>query len=230
MTITFMDGAPAVTRTLRFASPYFREVAFEFDTVEGSPQVTSVNTCAHNDRPPYLQCETLTFDKVYDRAGVDVSQSRRRSTVPLTWAGGDQAWQDAEIHAAMRTFWSSYTDGPNWAVWVLFAGKGRTPTVAGSMFDDSDANQRQGVGIFNDAVDDFVEKGYPQRAEHIRRERFFSLVHETGHCFNLHHAWLEYNSALQWPFFDDTSGVATFMQYPQKPVRLLRKVPVCLSR
>ncbi|HVG17636.1 MAG TPA: hypothetical protein VNI02_01185 [Blastocatellia bacterium] len=216
MTITFMDGGPAVTRTLKFASPYFREVAFEFDAVEGSPRVTFINTCAHNERPSFLQCESLTFDEVYDRAGVDVSQSRRRSTVPLTLAGGDQAWQDAELHAAMRTFWSSYSDGPNWAVWTLFAGTGRKPSLFGSMFDDSDANQRQGVGVFNDAFDTFVPTGYPQRAEHIQRERFFALVHEAGHCFNLHHAWLDYNSVLQWPFFDDTSGVATFMQYPPK--------------
>lgn len=215
MTITFMDGAPAVTRTLRFASPYFREVAFEFDIAEGSPRVTSVNTCAHNERPSFLQCETLTFDTVFDRAGVDVSQSRRRSTVPLTLAGSDQAWSDAELQSAMR-FWSIYSDGPNWAVWVLFAGTGRTETLAGSMFDDSDENQRQGVGIFNDAVEKFVHKDYPQRAEHAQRERFFSLVHETGHCFNLHHAWLDYNSILQWPFFDQLKDVATFMNYPPK--------------
>lgn len=216
MTITFFDNAPAVTRTLRFASPYFREVAFEFDTVEGSPRVTSVLTCAHHEKPPLLHCEALTFDTVYDRAGVDVSQSQRRSTLPLTSAGGDQAWSDAELHAAMRAFWSSYSDAPNWAVWVLFAGTGRSPTLAGSMFDDSDANQRQGVGIFNDAIERFVPQGYPQRAEHVQRERFFSLIHETGHCFNLHHAWLDYNSALEWPFYADTKNVATFMNYPSE--------------
>jgi hypothetical protein len=214
MTITFTGGPPDVTRTLNFASPYFREVAFEFDAVEHSPQVTSVKTCAHNDRPPYLQCETLTFDEVYDRAGVDVQHSQRRSTVPLSWAGGDQAWSDAELQAAIRKFWSSYSDAPNWAVWTLFAGTGRKPTLFGSMFDDSGANQRQGVGIFNDAFESGVEMGYPQRAEHLRRERFFGLIHETGHCFNLHHAWLYYNSSLQWPFFDNADGVSTFMNYP----------------
>ena len=218
MTITFSGGAPAVTRTLKFASPYFREVVFEFDTVEGSPRVTSVNTCAHNQHPPFLRCEALSFDEVFERVGIDVSRSQRRSTIPLSLAGNDQAWDDAELQSAIRTFWSSYSNVPNWAVWVLFAGAGRTPTLAGSMFDDSDANQRQGVGIFNDAADKFTESWFPQRAEHIQRERFFSLVHETGHCFNLHHAWLEYNSALQWPFSDDTKNFATFMTYPGKLV------------
>jgi hypothetical protein len=218
-----VNGAPAVTRKLDYVSPWFREVAFEFDTVQGSPQITSVNTCAHNEHPPYLPCELLTFDKVYDRAGVDVSHSKRSSTVPLSLAGGDQAWSDAELQAAMRAYWSSYSDAPNWAVWVLFAGTGRTPSVAGSMFDDSDANQRQGVGIFNDAPERFVPNSYPQRPEHVRRERFFALLHEAGHCFNLHHAWLFYNSDLQWPFYDDTGDSATLMNYPSHVVDFYNK-------
>ena len=226
MTITFMGGAPTVTRTLKFASPYFREVAFEFDTVEGSKRVTSVNTCAHDEKPPHLKCETLTFEEVYNRAGVDVSQSQRRSTVPLALAGGDRAWQESELHAAMRAFWSGYSDAPNWAVWVLFAGTGRTGTLAGSMFDDSDANQRQGVGIFSDAVDTFVEEVYsqdPQSPERIRRECFYSLLHEVGHCFNLHHAELFYSADLLWPFYADTSKFATIMNYPAHVFDYYRK-------
>jgi hypothetical protein len=223
MTVTFMNGAPAVTRKVDYVSPWFREVAFEFDTVQGSPQITSANTCAHNEHPPYLPCEILTFDKVYDRAGVDVSHSKRSNTVPLSLAGGDQAWSDAELQAAIRAYWSSYSDAPNWAVWVLFAGTGRTLSVAGSMFDDSDANQRQGVGIFNDAAERYVPNSYPQRPEHLRRERFFALIHEVGHCFNLHHAWLFYNSDLHWPFFDDTGDSATFMNYPNRVVDFYNK-------
>jgi len=138
-------------------------------------------------------------------------------------AGSDQAWSDAELQAAMRAFWSSYSDGPNWAVWVLFAGTGRKLSLAGSMFDDSDANQRQGLGVFNDAPERFIESGYPQRTEHVRRERFFSLCHEAGHCFNLHHAWLFFNSDLQWPFYDDTGDSATFMNYPNMVFDFYRK-------
>lgn len=89
-----------------------------------------MDTCVHQEHPPLLRCENLTFDEVYDRAGVDVSQSQRRSTVPLAGAGGDGAWSDAELHAAMRAFWSSYSDAPNWAVWVLFAGTGRSSSFS----------------------------------------------------------------------------------------------------
>jgi hypothetical protein len=223
MTITFTEGPPDVTRTLKFASPYFREVTVEFDTVQGANRITSVDTCAHNERPPFLQCENLTFEEVYNRAGVDVLQSRNRSTVPLALAGGDSAWQDAELQAAIVTYWSNYWEGPDWAIWTLFAGTGRTATLAGSMFDSSDANQRQGVAIFSDAQEESVEKDRPQRSEYIHRDRFFALIHEIGHCFNLHHAWLDYNSALLWPFFDSSSGFATIMHYPWKLVGFYEK-------
>ena len=215
MTITFEGGdVPPVTRYLRFATPYFRQVEVEFDAVADTPQVTSVATCAHPDHPKDLRCETLTFETVWDRAGVEIRQSPRRSTVPLADAGADQAWQDAELLAAMRTYWSAYSDAPRWAIWVLFAGTGRTDTVMGSMFDLTDANQRQGVGIFNDAFERNIPSSFQQRPEHMRRERFFGLVHESGHCFNLHHAWRGYNPAWQWPFFDSAEGTATFMNYP----------------
>jgi hypothetical protein len=219
MTITYdPDGPAPVTRTLRFDSPYFRAVTVEFDAVADAPQVTWVPTCAHSERPGDLRCENLTFEKVFDRAGVEITQSSRRSVVPLSHAGGNEAWEDAELHAAMRTFWSAYAEAPQWAIWVLFAGVGRSPTLMGTMFDDSDRNQRQGVAIFNNGFEDEknIPASYPQRPEHIRRERFFGLVHETGHCFNLHHAWWSYNPQLRWPFFDTAEGSATFMNYPNK--------------
>jgi hypothetical protein len=224
MTITYDGGpVPSETRTLTFASPYFRHVDVEFDAVADTPQVTSVPTCAHNERPPDLRCETLTFDRVWDRAGVEMRPSTRRSTVPLSTAGADEAWQDAELHAAMRTYWSAYSDAPRWAMWVLFAGTGRSPTLMGSMFDDSGATQRQGVGIFNEAFERNIPASQPQREEHLRRERFFGLVHETGHCFNLHHAWLFYNAELQWPFYATAAQAATFMQYPSQVVHFYQK-------
>lgn len=217
MTITYDGGnVPPETRTLRFASPYFRHVEVEFDAVADTPRVTSIHTCAHNERPANLRCETLTFTKVWDRAGVEMRDSARPSNVPLSYAGADKAWQDAELHAAMRTYWSAYSDAPRWAMWVLFAGTGRTPTVMGSMFDETGANQRQGVGIFNDAFERNIPSSQSQRDEHLRRERFFALMHETGHCFNLHHAWLLYHSEIQWPFYGNAEQAATFMQYPNR--------------
>ena len=91
MTVTFSGGPPAVTRVLEFFSPDFREVTVEYDTVQDSPRVTSINTCAHLNHPPSLRCENLTFDNVFGRAGVGISQSQRRSIVPLEVAGGDSA-------------------------------------------------------------------------------------------------------------------------------------------
>ncbi len=215
MTVTFSGGPSPVTRELVFASAYFHDVTFEFDTVQDSPSVTSIDTCAHSNRPSYLPCERLTFDKVYNRAGVDVTQSSRRSTVPLSMTGGDSRWSDGELDAAMRKYWSSYSESPDWAVWTLFAASHETPTLLGEMFDYSGQNQRQGCAIFNQALDDSIPSNYPQRSEHVARMRFFDVIHEVGHCFNLHHAWLTYDFALNWPFFDNLDEYATFMNYPQ---------------
>lgn len=226
MTITYdADGPEPVTRTLKFDTPYFRALNVEFDAVADTPQVTWVPTCAHIEHPGDLRCENLTYDTVFDRAGVEITRASRRSVVPLSGAGANEAWEDAELHAAMRAYWSAYADAPQWAIWVLFAGIGRTPTLMGTMFDDSDHNQRQGVAIFNKGFenDKNIPASYPQRAEHMRRERFFGLVHETGHCFNLHHAWSHYNPPLNWPFFDTAAGSATFMNYPPKVDGFYRK-------
>jgi hypothetical protein len=223
MRVTY-SGTPApVTRELEFVSPYFREVNFEFDTVEGSMSVPAIDTCAHANRPSTLRCETLDFNDVYERAGVDVSQSARRSTVPLSFAGVDAAWSDAELDGAMHTFWSSYSDAPNWAVWTLFAASHEVPTRLGTMFDTSDRNQRLGCAIFNHAIDATTPISYPQRDAHLARTRLFTAVHEVGHCFNLHHvalfggsgAPLTYPPEVEWPFINDISDVATFMNYPE---------------
>ena len=213
LTVTFSGIQGTATRVLRFISPYFRAVTFEFAAVQDIPSVTAINTCAHAERPSSLRCEGLSFGTVYDRAGVDVTQSPRRSIVPL--AGGAAAWSDAELDGAMHKFWSSYSDDPNWAVWTLFAGHHERQGLLGEMFDFSDQNQRQGCAIFVQSLDDSIPVSYPQRNAHVARMRFFDLVHETGHCFNLHHAWLDYNAVVEWPFFNNLANVATFMNYPQ---------------
>jgi hypothetical protein len=221
MTITYeADGLPPRTRTLRFASPWFRHVNVEFDAVADTPQVTAVPTCAHNEKPTSLRCENLTFETVFDRAGVEITHSTQRSVVPLTGARGDEAWQTPELDAAMRKYWSLYADAPQWAIWVLFAGLGSGDGLMGDMFDVSDQTQRQGLAIFNKAFenDRNIPHGYPQYAEHLTRMRFFGLIHETGHCFNLHHGWAErgFVASLEWPFAETAVGTATFMHYPKE--------------
>jgi hypothetical protein len=213
MTVFFFVGETTVTRELEYISPYFREVTCEFDTVDGSPHVTAINTCAHNNRPKSLACENLTFEKVYGRAGVGVTVSPHRRSIPDPGGG----WTDAELEGAMHKFWSGYSDAPDWAIWTLFATRYTQAGVLGLMFDDSDQNQRQGCAVFTQTLDDYVSSQHdPQPAEHQARMRFFDVVHENGHCFNLHHAWLLYNYDLKWPFFDDLSTIATFMNYPER--------------
>ena len=89
MTITYDAAGPApVTQTLKFDTPYFRAVNVEFDAVADTPQVTWVPTCAHNEHPSDLRCESLPYDRVFERAGVDITRSSRRSVVPLSTPAG----------------------------------------------------------------------------------------------------------------------------------------------
>lgn len=167
MTVTFSGGAPEVTREFEFESPWFRVADVEFDTVGGATRVTSVDTCAHLNRPEKLACERLTVDAVYDRAGVELRRSPNTSLVPLEDAGGDEKWGEQELHDAMYTYWSRYSARSQWALWVLFAGRA-VSDLAGVMFDDEGLYQRQGAAVFNDIFNDPVSPpgvppGHPQR-------------------------------------------------------------------
>ncbi|HBY61847.1 MAG TPA: hypothetical protein DEH78_18660, partial [Solibacterales bacterium] len=79
------------------------------------------NTGAHPNRPSTLPVETLTIERVFQRAGFDTSLSGGSGRVPLRLAGGNQTWSDAEMHDAMQAYWSKFQDRPRWAMWVLFA-------------------------------------------------------------------------------------------------------------
>ena len=71
----------------------------------------------------------------------------------------------------MHTYWSSYSDAPNWAIWTLFAASHERDTLLGIMFDYFDRNQRQGVAIFNRSIEAAPPKSYPQRDAHVRRDK-----------------------------------------------------------
>lgn len=190
------EGPPSVTRRLQWESPYFRKAQFEFDTVEGATKVTKIKTCDHDNHPSTLACEELTIDKVYNRVGVEVEQSLEKNVVPLALSGGDDIWTNQELNDAMYAYWSRYTPRSQWALWMLFAtghylAQNGAKTAVGIMFDYSGRNQRQGAAVFNDRWEDIenVPLDYPERAAHIARMRFFSAVHEIGHCFNLRHSF-----------------------------------------
>ncbi len=213
-TIRFSGGgASDRVRTYSWKSSYFHKVEFEHDFVEGTSAVTSVNTCAHPNKPADTTCENLTIEKVFRRAGFDVTTTPG-APIPLTGAGANARWSDAEMHDAMQTFWTRFDDRAQWSMWVFFAALHEMGTgLGGIMFDDIGPNHRQGTAIFNDSFISDAPVGDPHAAAWIRRMRFWTAIHEMGHGFNLAHAWQKENGTPWIPLIND-SEARSFMNYP----------------
>lgn len=209
------------THDLVFQSPYFDSVEFEVDSVEnaGAP-VTTYDTSFHPTRPTDLPSEIISLQTTYQRAGFNVSMSPNLSNIPISGAGGNSTWSDAEMHNAMITFWSRFADRPQWAMWVLFAARhdlGRG--LGGVMFDDIGQHHRQGTAIFTDSFIQDAPAGDPNPAAWRQRMIYWTAVHEMGHAFNLAHAWQKSLGRPQvqgdpWiPLIDDPES-RSFMNYP----------------
>lgn len=206
---------------LDFVSTSFDDLEFEVDQVaNATPVVTTYDTASHPNRPAALPAEVISLDTTFRRAGFNVSISPNPSTIPLTDAGANGTWSDAEMHNAMVTYWSRFADNPNWAMWVLFAARhdmGRS--LGGIMFDDIGPNHRQGTAIFTDSFVVDAPAGEANADAWRRRMVFWTAVHEMGHAFNLAHAW---QKSLGRPLVDgdpwipltDDPESRSFMNYP----------------
>lgn len=218
-TVEFSGGGAALVRTFTYKSRHFHPVNLEFDVVEGARSVLSYNTGTHPNRPSTLPVETLTVERVFQRAGFDTSLSGGSGRIPLRLAGGNQTWSDAEMHDAMQAYWSKFQDRPRWALWVLFASL-HTPDpgeaaedLGGIMFDDIGPNHRQGTSIF---VDSFISQppaGDPAPDAWVRRMTFWCACHEMGHAFNLAHSWQKAAGA-DWIQLANEPEARSFMNYP----------------
>lgn len=212
--VTFSGGSGfSRVRTFRFSSPYFHPVNFEFDFATGTTPTTSVDTCAHPNRPDTLPCENLTLEKVYRRAGFNVTTSPG-GEVPIAGAGRDTRWSDLEMHDAMQTYWSHFGSTARWALWVFFASlheRGRR--LGGIMFDDIGSNHRQGTAIFTDAFVKNPPAGDPAPAAWVQRMIFWTACHEMGHAFNLAHSWQKSLGPSWIPLANEVEE-RSFMNYP----------------
>lgn len=223
-------GWPARRVRYRRTSPYFDQVTFEYDSVEGITPVTVFNTGSHPNRPASLPVEDLSIETVYRRAGFDVQVSGS-SSVPLSGAGANQAWSDTEMHDAMQTAWSRNADLPQWAMWVFFANRYEDPDTGlgepgmGGIMFDSIGRQRQGTAIFYDSFISQKPAGDPNAAAYVSRMRFWTAVHEMGHAFNLLHSWQK-ALGTPWVPLSNEPEARSYMNYPY---RVIGKVPAFFS-
>lgn len=212
-------GARTVTHLYRFKSPYFHPVEFEFDTVEGTVSTTSINTCAHPNRPATLPCEKLSIRTVFNRAGFEVSTSPD-GKVPLAGAGANATWSNQEMHDAMQVYWSHFANRAQWSMWTLFAGRHDMGAgLGGIMFDDIGPNHRQGTAMFNDSFISNAPAGDANPAAWVQRMRFWTAVHEMGHSFNLAHSWQKQHPpawGTPWIPLANENEERSFMNYPYR--------------
>ncbi len=210
----FVAGIARLTKTYRYRSKGFRPVEFEFDRVDGVEPALEIGTHDHPNRPPTLPSETLTITGVFDRSGFDVRQSGGSGNVPLSGAGANARWSDAEMHDAMQAHWSRFGNQSQWAMWVFFASLHESGTgLGGIMFDDIGPNHRQGTAIFNDSFISQHPQGDPAPVAWQERMKFWTAVHEIGHGFNLAHSWQK-SLGNSWIPLTDRPEDRSFMNYP----------------
>lgn len=215
-------GAPTRTYALSFQSTKFDDVEFEVDRVANAGAIhTSYATGDHPNRPGNLPSETISLGTVFERAGFDVTMSPNTTVIPTSGAGSNGTWSDSEMHNAMQTYWSRFSNRPQWAMWVLYAARhdsGRG--LGGVMFDDIGPNHRQGTAIFTDSFINDVPNGDGDPAGWRRRMQFWTAVHEMGHAFNLAHSWQKALGTPQgapgdpWIPLANEPDARSFMNYP----------------
>ncbi|MDX1548608.1 MAG: hypothetical protein R3247_16550, partial [Rhodothermales bacterium] len=209
-------SGPGIRRSHLYVwrSGTFRDVEFEFDTVAGTTAITAIQTHDHPNRPPGLPSESLSIERVFERAGYRVAKSGGDGIIPIAGAGPNARWSDMEMHDAMQAYWSRFANQAQWSMWVLFAALHESGTsLGGIMFDDIGPNHRQGTALFNDSFINNAPGGDASPAAWVRRMKFWTACHEMGHAFNLAHSWQK-SLGTAWMPLSDEPEARSFMNYP----------------
>ncbi|GAA3596495.1 hypothetical protein GCM10022419_094650 [Nonomuraea rosea] len=200
-------AAEVAGRTYRvaFASPFFRSVLLEQDSVTGTVPFVSYAT-GSLPGPAGAPARELNVSSAYAEAGIELTVAEP-GVIPVDGSGADLAWDDAELHHAMTQQFASFGDAPAWRLWLLVASK-HVGGYRGIMFDYNDAHQRQGSAVFYDAI-----RGDTPQAH---RAQLRTYVHELGHAFNLLHSWQKNLASPPQPLGPDGGfGDLSWMNYVQ---------------
>ena len=212
--VTFFFG---INQKVKFEcarkSDCFRSVYLEVDvaaSVNNEPVLPFFNTHAHDERPADITQRTLTFEKSYREAGIEVTVRPDRTIIDDSDPAFD-SWSNAELHNAMEDHFSRYTGPwPNWELWGISASQHQSG-YGGIMFDWrglGEAPERQGFAVFRNisTLDDLVNRDpLTQDEAHAQRYWLYLWVHEAGHAFNLRHS-----------FDKGRSDSASWMNYPSR--------------
>jgi len=183
-----------------FESPSFRTVQLEEARELAVTRLSSYDT---GSLPSGGPARSLTPAAAFAEAGVELVTGEP-VVVDTSRAGGDAAWSDAELHAAMETSFSRWADSPQWAIWLLHAVIHEDPELFGLMFDRRGL-QRQGCAVFYGDLSPSSPK--------MARELIYVLVHELGHGFNLPHCW---KRSLGKPPLPSRPDARSWMNYPER--------------
>ncbi|MDJ0599356.1 MAG: hypothetical protein QNJ37_11000 [Crocosphaera sp.] len=205
--------------TIPRTSDYFRQTQLELDYEQGVERWLTYDTSSL-PRPNGVAAEELTLEKVYGRAGIEITRSGEVNAVSSTEAGANARWSNQELHDAMIANWSR-REGDPWAMWVFFAKEYENDpgfVTFGIMFDTIGVHERSGTAIFSKSIEDYYPHGTPNRDAIIKRHHFRTMIHEIGHAFNLLHSWQKelrgypgwHSSVVNEP------NAGSFMNYPYR--------------
>jgi hypothetical protein len=178
LTLSSADGTTTRSFSCAYASRFLRTIDWEVDTMAGTVPFGQYATTEH-PRPPGLAKRILTVPTAYADANIEL-RALPAGQVPVSDAGTDLLWSDAELHAAMLKHFSGYSETQQWKLWTFVATAYAESGVLGTMFDQVGL-QRQGMAVFHSEQ---VSGGRAGTRRELR-----TYVHEMGHALNLLHSW-----------------------------------------
>ena len=196
-------GVPGAKYVCEYESPRFRTVEFEQDAVEDIRPFKRYDT---SKLPSPGPDRVLDLGRAFVEAGIELKRSSDTNLLPISLAGADRLWSDAELHAAMVDHFSNWSAEPNWRVWVLAATRHEEQKYRGLMFDRANGARHQGCAIFHDVI---AESG--RDGNEVLRGTLRTYVHEIGHCFNLYHP---HEKSFMTPPSANRLDALSWMQYP----------------